>query len=48
MMERHPDIYIVTDTKEQEDQDIWHLFTEIVSLLMRGTRTSGSGGHSNL
>ena len=31
MMERHPDIYIVTDTKEQEDQDIQHLFTEIVS-----------------
>ena len=28
MMERHPDIYIVTDTKEQEDQDIQHLFTE--------------------
>lgn len=31
MMDRHPDIYIVTDTKEQEDQDIQHLFTEIVS-----------------
>lgn len=31
MMERHPDIYIVTDTKEQKDRDIQYLFTEIVN-----------------
>ncbi|MGG3284287.1 phosphatidylinositol-specific phospholipase C/glycerophosphodiester phosphodiesterase family protein [Paenibacillus solani] len=30
MMQRHPDIYIVTDTKEQEELDIEYLFTEIV------------------
>lgn len=31
MMQHHPDMYIVTDTKEQEDTDIEHLLTEIVN-----------------
>lgn len=31
LMERYPDIYIVTDTKEQKDEDIRHLFTELVA-----------------
>lgn len=30
MMMRHPDLFIVTDTKEQEERDIYDLFTEIV------------------
>lgn len=30
MMEKYPDIYIVTDTKEQKDEDIRHLLTELV------------------
>lgn len=30
VMAKYPDIYIVTDTKEQEDEDLRQLFTEIV------------------
>ncbi|MFC7679243.1 phosphatidylinositol-specific phospholipase C/glycerophosphodiester phosphodiesterase family protein [Paenibacillus sp. GCM10028914] len=31
LMQRYPDIYIVTDTKEEKDEDIHHLFTELVT-----------------
>lgn len=31
MMQHYSDMYIVTDTKEQEDKDIEHLLTEIVN-----------------